>query len=161
MSDEQFEVTDSGAALTQPVQIGSLRVGHIMCIENMPCKIIEMSKAKTGKHGSAKASIRAQHIFTGKMKEFIGPTGHNADTPFVINREYVVINVDGDDVACIDAEGIEVQGNVLPIHDNDLAKKINTTWDKLQESGEEKEIIIMVTHAMGEYHITAIKERNI
>jgi len=69
--------------------------------------------------------------------------------------------VDGDDVACIDADGLEVQGVVLPIHDGDLAKKINTTWDKLQESGEEKEIIVMVTHAMGEYHITAIKERNI
>merc|ERR1712195_304078 len=161
MSDEQFEVTDSGAALTQPVQIGSLRVGHIMCIDNFPCKIIEMSTAKTGKHGSAKASIRAQNIFTGKMKEFIGPTGHNADVPFVVNKEYVIINVEEEDVACVDPEGLEVNGVVLPIHDGDLAKKIKVAWDKLQESGEEKELIILVTHAMGEFHITSMKERNL
>jgi len=131
--------------LTKPEQIGSLRVGHIMCIDGRPCKIIEMSTAKTGKHGSAKASIRAQDIFTAKMKEFIGPTGHNADTPFVANKEYTIINIDDEDVACIDPEGNQVEGIVLPIHDETLQKKITKTWEDLQESGAEKEIIVLVT----------------
>ena len=95
------------------------------------------------------------------LKEFIGPTGHNADVPFVVNKEYTIINVEEEDVACVDPEGLEVNGVVLPIHDGDLAKKIQAAWDKLQESGEEKELIIMVTHAMGEFHITSMKERNL
>lgn len=66
-----------------------------------------MSTAKTGKHGSAKANIRAQDIFTLRMKEFIGPTSHNVDTPFVVNKEYTVIDIDEneDKVTCTDSEG--------------------------------------------------------
>ena len=58
MSDheEQFENAISGESLTYPLQCSALRKnGHVM-IKGNPCKIVEMTTSKTGKHGHAKAS---------------------------------------------------------------------------------------------------------
>ena len=38
-------------------------------LKSHPCKIIEFSTAKTGKHGSSKALIVGIDIFTGKKVE--------------------------------------------------------------------------------------------
>ncbi|HIC99604.1 MAG TPA: translation initiation factor IF-5A, partial [Pyrodictiaceae archaeon] len=34
--------------------LGELKVGSYIIIDGEPCRIVEMSRAKTGKHGSAK-----------------------------------------------------------------------------------------------------------
>jgi translation initiation factor 5A len=53
-ADNDFEGGESGASDTYPAQCSSLRKnGHVM-IKDRPCKIVEMSTSKTGKHGHAK-----------------------------------------------------------------------------------------------------------
>lgn len=44
----------SGASDTYPVQCSSLRKNGYVMIKGRPCKIMEMSTSKTGKHGHAK-----------------------------------------------------------------------------------------------------------
>ena len=39
--------------------------------QNRPCKIVEMSTSKTGKHGHAKVHLVALDIFTGGVEERI------------------------------------------------------------------------------------------
>ena len=57
LDEGDFESADAGASATFPMQCSSLRKnGHVM-IKNRPCKIVEMSTSKTGKHGHAKVSI--------------------------------------------------------------------------------------------------------
>ena len=52
--DTNFGGGESGASETYPAQCSSLRKnGHVM-IKERPCKIVEMSTSKTGKHGHAK-----------------------------------------------------------------------------------------------------------
>ena len=52
--DQEFESADSGASTTFPCQASAIRKnGHII-IKNRPCKVVEMSTSKTGKHGHAK-----------------------------------------------------------------------------------------------------------
>ena len=66
MSDheEQFENAISGESLTYPLQCSALRKnGHVM-IKGNPCKIVEMTTSKTGKHGHAKASGCFTEIWT-------------------------------------------------------------------------------------------------
>lgn len=53
---ETFEEAGSGASQSYPMQCSALRKnGHVL-IKGKPCKIVEMSTSKTGKHGHAKVS---------------------------------------------------------------------------------------------------------
>lgn len=55
--DEFTHTADSGASQTFPKQCSALRKNEFVVIKNRPCKIVEMSTSKTGKHGHAKVSI--------------------------------------------------------------------------------------------------------
>jgi len=52
--DQTFEATGSGASETFPMQCSSLRKNGYVVIKGKPCKVVEMSTSKTGKHGHAK-----------------------------------------------------------------------------------------------------------
>merc|ERR1712226_1597499 len=61
--EEQAESGSSGSSQTFPQQCSALRKnGHVM-IKGRPCKIVEMSTSKTGKHGHAKVHMVALDIF--------------------------------------------------------------------------------------------------
>mmetsp|Transcript_76262 Transcript_76262/g.172420 ORF Transcript_76262/g.172420 Transcript_76262/m.172420 type:complete len:168 (+) Transcript_76262:69-572(+) len=98
MADDEptFESTDSGASHTYPQQAGEIRKGSHLMIKGHPCKCIEVSTSKTGKHGHAKAHIVALDIFTGKKYEDLCPTSHNLDVPFVKRTEYQLLSADAE-----------------------------------------------------------------
>merc|ERR1712060_19203 len=72
------------------------RKGSHLMIKGRPCKCVEVSTSKTGKHGHAKAHIVALDIFTGKKMEDLCPTSHNLDVPFVKRTEFQVLSADPD-----------------------------------------------------------------
>jgi len=83
-----------GESLTFPMTSSSLRKnGHIV-LKGRPCKIVEMSTSKTGKHGHAKIHFVAIDIFTGKKIEDIVPSTHNSDVPNVHREEYQLVRLD-------------------------------------------------------------------
>ena len=58
MAEEDFQKGSAGASETYPAQCSSLRKnGHVL-LKGRPCKIVEMSTSKTGKHGHAKVRGR-------------------------------------------------------------------------------------------------------
>ena len=75
------------------MQCSSLRKNGFVVIKSRPCKIVDMSTSKTGKHGHAKVHLVALDIFTGKKLEDLCPSTHNMDVPNVSRKEYQLVSM--------------------------------------------------------------------
>ncbi|BAM39375.1 eukaryotic translation initiation factor [Theileria orientalis strain Shintoku] len=157
MFEEDFEGGDAGASQTVPVQAGSIKKNSFVMIKGHPCKVVEYSTSKTGKHGHAKANITGIDIFTGKKYEDICPTSHNMDVPHVKRTEIQLIGIEDDGfVTLLNPDGSCKNDLQLPKdsegnHD-DVAKQVQTLFD----SG--KEVLVTVLTACGMEKIIACKE---
>ncbi|KAJ7283105.1 hypothetical protein O6H91_Y347600 [Diphasiastrum complanatum] len=95
--DHHFESkADAGASKTFPQQAGTIQKNSHIVIKQRPCKVVEVSTSKTGKHGHAKCHFVGIDIFTGKKLEDIVPSSHNCDVPEVVRTDYQLIDISED-----------------------------------------------------------------
>ena len=64
---DDFDEVKSGASETYPKQCSALRKGEYVILKGKPCKIVEMSTSKTGKHGHAKVIESMEHKFKSSL----------------------------------------------------------------------------------------------
>lgn len=69
----EFEFTkgDAGASLSYPIQCSALRKNGYVLLKGHPCKIVEMTTSKTGKHGHAKVNGSCVAIKMRSLWQFI------------------------------------------------------------------------------------------
>ncbi|KAL9049859.1 MAG: hypothetical protein Q9162_006975 [Coniocarpon cinnabarinum] len=89
-----FESADAGSSATFPMQCSALRKNGHVVIKGRPCKIVDMSTSKTGKHGHAKVHLVALDIFNGRKLEDLSPSTHNMDVPNVSRTEYQLVSLE-------------------------------------------------------------------
>ena len=77
----------AGAAHTYPTEAGQIRKGGHIVIKGRPCKVVNVSTSKTGKHGHAKCNFTAIDIFTGKKYEDIVPSSHSICQPSQVRAD--------------------------------------------------------------------------
>ncbi|GAA5956801.1 hypothetical protein JCM8115_003824 [Rhodotorula mucilaginosa] len=147
--EQTFESASAGASLTFPMQCSALRKNGHVVIKGRPCKIIDMSTSKTGKHGHAKVHLVATDIFTGKKLEDLSPSTHNMDVPNVVRNEYTLMNIDDGFLNLLTADGGEK--NDVKVPDNEIGQEIQKAFD------DGVDIAVTVTSAMGEEHCLAWK----
>jgi len=66
--------------------LGNLKIGSFIVIDGEPCRIVEMSRAKTGKHGSAKANVVAIGLFSKAKKTLVAPVDTQVEVPVIEKR---------------------------------------------------------------------------
>lgn len=120
-------------------QIRELKVGRYMVIDDEPCKIIELTTSKPGKHGEAKARIVAVGIFDGTKRSVVHPVTHKVQVPLIDKRNAQVVSLQGDEAQLMDMESYEMFNIAIP---DDIKDKI--------EAGQE----VQYQEAMGRRMIT-------
>jgi len=139
-----FESADAGASATFPMQCSALRKNGHVVIKGRPCKIVDMSTSKTGKHGHAKVHLVAIDIFTSKKLEELCPSTHNMDVPNVRRQEYQLLDVTDDGFLSLMSDDGATKDDVkLP--EGEVGDKINKMF---VEDGKDTNVIVLT--AMGE-----------
>ncbi len=100
--------------MSKPVDVGSLRVGGYMIIDGEPCHIVDITKSKPGKHGSAKARIVAIGVFDGVKKSFVKPVDGSAEVPIIDKRMGQVFAVNPTGIQIMDLETYEYMDAPYP-----------------------------------------------
>ncbi len=105
------------------MDVGELRVGGYMMIDNEPCRIVDITKSKPGKHGAAKARIVAIGVFDDQKRQFVKPVDANAEVPIIDKRTGQIFAVNPTGVQIMDLETFEYIDAPFP-DEEDLKSKI-------------------------------------
>lgn len=152
--DTEFEAAQSGASQTVPKQCSALRKNEVCMIKGKPCKIVEMSTSKTGKHGHAKVHLVGIDIFDGKKYEDICPSTHNMSVPDIKNTTYTFMDATWDK---------DENNYYLSLLDDlgDTRDDLKTPKDMgdkmIKDEAEGKTVLVQVTSAIGKERIMGYK----
>jgi translation initiation factor 5A len=111
--------------MSKPAEVGSLRVGGYIIIDDEPCKIVELTKSKPGKHGAAKARIVAIGIFDGQKRSFVKPVDAQIEVPIIEKRSGQIIAKTESSIQVMDLETYEVFETSSP-DDPELEAKLES-----------------------------------
>jgi translation initiation factor 5A len=148
--DFDFTSADAGASATYPMQCSALRKGGFVMIKGRPCKIVEMSTSKTGKHGHAKVHLVALDIFTNRKYEDICPSTHNMDVPNVARKDYQLLDCSDDGYLSLMDDTGETRED-LKIPDSDIGEECKAAV------ADGRDILCTVLSACGEEAVIATK----
>ena len=122
---------------TTRVEIRTLKVGRYVAVDDSAYKILSMSKSKPGKHGSAKARLELEDIFTGQKRSHVGTVTDTIYVPVIEKGTAIITHIQGDEVNAMDNKTYE--NMILPL----------SSEFTLEPGGE-----IQWMEAMGRYRIT-------
>ena len=109
--------------MSKPADLGSVKAGSYIIINDEPCRIVEYDKSKPGKHGSAKARVVAIGIFDGSKRSIVSPVSAGIEIPIIEKRVGQVISILANSIQLMDMETFETFDATLP-NDEKLQKKI-------------------------------------
>ena len=122
---------------TTRVEIRTLKVGRYVAVDENAYKILSISKSKPGKHGSAKARLELEDIFSGQKRSHVGTVTDNIQVPVIEKGSAIITHIQGNEVHAMDNKTYE--SLILP-KDDELT---------LESGGE-----IQWMEAMGRYKVT-------
>jgi translation initiation factor 5A len=166
MADEHetFESAVAGSAKVVPAQCSSLRKNGFAMLKGHPCKIVDMSTSKTGKHGHAKVHLVGLDIFDNKKYEENSPSTHNMDVPLVKRVEYQLNGVSDDGYfSLMEEDGsmkedIKHQEGVCDLSLETIIEMYNK-W--VNEDNPDYNLMAEVLSAVDKEHVKTIKKVNV
>jgi len=125
-----------------------------MMIKGRPCKVLNISVSKTGKHGHAKCNFTATDIFNGKKYEDMIPSTHGTTIPIVSKSDWEIIDINDDgELTLMDEGGNQKVDLNLPTWPEKFDEEIRNAWN-----GGENSVIVSVQKAVGIEQIVTYKK---
>jgi translation initiation factor 5A len=109
--------------MSKPVDVGSIRVGGYVIIDDEPCRIASIAKSKPGKHGAAKARVVAIGVFDSAKRTFVKPVDAQIDVPLIEKKPGQIIALLPNAVQIMNLENYEVFEAAYP-DDEGLKQKL-------------------------------------
>jgi len=81
--------------MKEQTEIGKIKEGRYIVIDEEPCKVVGIATSKPGKHGAAKARIDAVGIFDGVKRSIVQPVSAKTYVPIVERKSGQVISIAG------------------------------------------------------------------
>ncbi|WOF16194.1 translation initiation factor IF-5A [Methanoplanus sp. FWC-SCC4] len=107
--------------MKEQTEIGKLKEGRYVVVDDEPCKILGIATSKPGKHGAAKSRIDVMGIFDGVKRSIVQPVTAKTYVPIVERRSAQVISIAGTTVQFMDVKDFEMFELELP---EDVASKL-------------------------------------
>ena len=111
--------------MSKPMDVGELKIGSYIIIDDEPCKIVSYSKSKPGKHGAAKARIVAIGVFNEAKKTIVKPVSAQVDVPIIDKSTGQVIALLPSAVQLMNLETYEMSESPYP-EEEDIKSKLET-----------------------------------
>jgi translation initiation factor 5A len=109
--------------MSKPMDLGALRVGSYIIIDGEPCKIVNYTKSKPGKHGAAKARIVAIGVFDESKRTIVKPVSAQVEVPLIEKKTGQVIALLPSAVQLMDLETYGMTEAPYP-EDEELKSKL-------------------------------------
>ena len=108
---------------TDRVEIRTLKVGRFCVVDDEAYKILSISKSKPGKHGSAKARLSLENIFTGKKISHVGTVTDSINVPMIEKGTATVTHIEGEEVHAMNDRDYSMM--ILPMPSADSGMNID------------------------------------
>ena len=95
-------------------EVRTLKVGKYIIVDDEPCKILNITTSKPGKHGEAKARIDAMGLFDNQKRSIVHPVKHKVGVPMIDKRTAQVLSIAGSTVQLMDMATYETFELPLP-----------------------------------------------
>ena len=110
--------------MSKPYDVGSLKRGGYVIIDGEPCRIVDITKSKPGKHGSKKARVVAIGVFNDVKRSFVKPVNAQVQVPMIDKRTGQVIAILPKTIQIMDMETYNVFETPKPKKDDKLKLKL-------------------------------------
>jgi translation initiation factor 5A len=94
--------------MKEQTEVGKLKEGRYVVVEDEPCKIVSIATSKPGKHGAAKSRVDCIGIFDGVKRSIVQPVSAKTYVPIVERKMAQVISIAGTAVQLMDVKDFDM-----------------------------------------------------
>lgn len=100
--------------MKEQTEVGKLKEGRYVVIDEEPCRIVGIAISKPGKHGAAKARIDAIGLFDGLKRSIVQPVSAKVYVPIVERKSGQVISISGETAQMMDVKDYSMFEITIP-----------------------------------------------
>ncbi|MCE5338212.1 MULTISPECIES: translation initiation factor IF-5A [unclassified Methanoculleus] len=94
--------------MKEQTEVGKLKEGRYVVVDEEPCRIVSIAISKPGKHGAAKSRIDCIGIFDGVKRSIVQPVSAKTYVPIVERKTAQVISIAGATIQLMDVKDFDM-----------------------------------------------------